>query len=70
MNLTTETKIQLNKRLQSFTWRLAMALLVFGLDWIAQNIGLLELDVAVTGVIALMAGEVSKYLNNKRQRKI
>jgi hypothetical protein len=54
---------QLTKRIKSFTWRLGIALLVFGTEWISANAGMLDLSPAVTGILALMAGEVSKYLN-------
>lgn len=57
---------QLLKRSKSFAWRLGMALLVFGAEWISTNIGLLELSPAITGIVALLAGEVSKYLNTRK----
>lgn len=56
---------QFVKRLKSFTWRLGMVTLVFGLEWVSSNIGLLELQVQVTMVLGLIAGEISKYLNTK-----
>jgi len=56
---------QLVKRLKSFFWRFGMAVLIFSLEWLSMNLGLLDLSPAVTGVIALVAGEVSKYLNTK-----
>lgn len=40
-----------------------MATLVFTLEWVSANIGILDLGTTVTGIVALMAGEVSKYLN-------
>jgi hypothetical protein len=58
-------KSQLQKRTESFIWRFSMAVLVFSLEWVAANAGILDLSPAVTGVIALMAGEVSKYLNSQ-----
>jgi len=54
---------QLLKRLKSFTWRLAMAVIAFGVAWMAENIGLLELPLQATIVLGLILGEVSKYLN-------
>lgn len=56
---------QLKKRLKSFAWRLGMATLVFSLEYISVNVGMLDLPIWLTGVIALAAGEVSKYLNSK-----
>ena len=42
-----------------------MATLVFALEWVAANAGILDLSPAITGLLALMAGEISKYLNRK-----
>lgn len=56
---------QFIKRAKSFAWRLGMVTLVFVLEWISGNIGLLELSPQVTMVLGLMAGELSKYLNTK-----
>lgn len=58
-------KSQLRKRIESFLWRFSMAVLVFSAEWISANAGLLDLPPSVTLVIALIAGEVSKYLNRK-----
>jgi len=55
----------LMKRIKSFTWRLAMAILAFTFAWVSENIGLLELSPAMTGILALVLGEVSKALNTK-----
>jgi hypothetical protein len=56
---------QFIKRAKSFAWRLGMVTLVFVLEWVSGNIGLLELSPQVTVVLGLMAGELSKYLNSK-----
>lgn len=56
-------KSQLQKRTESFLWRLAMATLVFVVTFVGENAGLLELSTTATGIIALLAGEISKYLN-------
>lgn len=58
-------KTELRKRLESFAWRLSMATLVFVSEWVAANAGLLDLSPAMTGILALVAGEISKYLNRK-----
>lgn len=57
---------QFTKRLKSFAWRFSMATAVFSVEWISANVGLLDLSPFYTGVIALVAGEVSKYLNTKK----
>ena len=57
---------QFLKRLKSFVWRLGMVTVVFALEWVSGNVGLLELSPQVTMVLGLIAGEVSKYLNTKQ----
>jgi hypothetical protein len=54
---------QLLKRLKSFAWRLAMAVLAFIVSWTLANLELLELTPAATIVLGLILGEVSKFLN-------
>ena len=54
---------QFVKRLKSFTWRLGMAIIAFGVAWTAENLQLLDLSTQVTVVLALILGELSKYLN-------
>lgn len=56
---------QLTKRIKSFLWRGAMAIVAFSAAWTLENIGLLELSPVATSVLALVLGEVSKYLNSK-----
>ena len=59
----TETLI---KRIKSFIWRFASVSLVAGLSWTSKNLGMLEIPVAYQGVIGLILGEVTKYLNTKK----
>ena len=49
------------KRLKSVIWRLSGALVTFGLAWLLDNIGLLELPLWVQGVLSLGLGEVTKW---------
>jgi hypothetical protein len=56
---------QLKNRLKSFGWRLGMAVIAFAIDWILKNIALLDMGTAPTVVLALVLGEISKYLNTK-----
>ena len=58
-------KSESKKRLESFVWRLSMATLVFIFEWVAVNAGMTGLPLPITGIIALAAGEVSKYLNRR-----
>lgn len=57
--------IQILKRIKSFSWRLGMAIIAFAASWVLENLQLLELSPVATGIIALVLGEVSKYLNTK-----
>ncbi len=57
---------QILKRIKSFTWRLAMAMAAFGAEWTLSNIGILDLSPMMTGILALVLGEVSKYLNTNK----
>ena len=54
----------ISNRLKSFGWRLLSALVVFGLSWIADNIGLLELPLWLQGILTLALGEITKYFSN------
>ena len=56
---------QFSKRLKSFVWRLGAYLGVMGLAWISDNFGLLELSPFWTTIVALLGGEVTKWLNTK-----
>lgn len=56
---------QFSKRFMSFVWRLGSYLVIMGLAWISNNVGLLELSPFWTTIIALVSGEVTKYLNTK-----
>jgi hypothetical protein len=55
---------QVWKRAKSFLWRLAAYLITAALAWLADNIGLLELHPAITTIIALGLGELSKAWAN------
>ena len=53
-------------RLKSFAWRLGAYLAVAGLVWIADNIGLLDLPPYLATIIALVIGEITKFLNKTK----
>lgn len=61
--MTQELKEQLAKRLKSFLWRLGSYIVVSGIALIVDNLGLFNLDPAVIAVIALIGGEITKYIN-------
>ncbi len=58
MNLT------LKKRIKSLLWRIGMMAAVVAVDQIAQNLGLFNIGPALTGIIGLTLGEVSKFINS------
>lgn len=59
----TIVQITLLKRLKSFLWRLSMAVVAFIVSWVLANLELLELSETATIILALVLGEISKYLN-------
>ena len=61
--MTSENKIILKKRFKSFIWRLGAYIIVAFLAFIVDNIGLFGLPAAVVAIIALVIGEITKYLN-------
>ncbi len=63
--MDTYTQFVFMKRVKSFFWRAGMMTLAFFLAYVSENLGALELDPAVTTVLGLVLGEVSKALNNR-----
>ena len=59
---------QLKKRLKSLLWRAAMMALAGFLDVVVQELGGLNMPDALTLLLGLGFGEVSKYLNNKYRK--
>ncbi len=58
----TANEIILN-RFKSFSWRFVAYIVAIALAWLADNIGLLELNPFVTTIIGLALGELTKYWN-------
>jgi hypothetical protein len=56
---------QFTKRLKSLMWRAGMMALATFVSFLAGNFQELGFSPAVTGVLGLVLGEVSKYLNTK-----
>ena len=48
-------------RFKSFAWRFAAYIITVALAWLADNVGLLELNPFFTTLIGLALGEISKY---------
>jgi len=61
-----ENKQILKKRLKSLSWRAGMMIMAVIVDFLMVNIGLFDLPIALTGVLGLILGECSKYLNTKK----
>jgi len=55
------------KRLLSFLWRLGAYVVVAGIGFIVQNLTDLGVNPQIVAIIALVAGEVTKWLNSKYQ---
>lgn len=51
------------KRIKSLLWRAGAMALAALLAYVAQNLGVLELNATTTTVIGLILGEASKFLN-------
>lgn len=63
--METETNKEIFiKRLKSFAWRLGSYALIAGLSFLADNVGLLHIAPEYQAIIALVLGEVTKYLNS------
>ena len=58
---------EIKKRLLSFTWRLGAYIVVATLAFTVENLSSLGVTPAVTAVIALIAGEITKTLNKRYQ---
>ena len=57
-------KTELLKRLKSFGWRLLGMSLVALLAFVSSNLELFNLSPAIIGLLGLIAGELTKWLNN------
>lgn len=59
-------KVQLIKRLKSFIWRMGWVVLLAFVNFLTDNLGLFGLPQEVVVILALVLGEVSKFLNAKQ----
>jgi len=62
--MTEENKKNLIKRLKSFAWRSLVVFLLGLIAWISKIIPELNLPEIIVMFIALMFGEVTKWLNS------
>ncbi|OGK35106.1 hypothetical protein A3F59_02630 [Candidatus Roizmanbacteria bacterium RIFCSPHIGHO2_12_FULL_38_13] len=56
---------ELKNRSLSFLWRLAGMVLVAVLAFVGSNLDLINVSPAVIGLISLLVGEATKWLNNE-----
>jgi len=56
---------QFKKRLLSFLWRLGAYIVVAVLAFVVENLTDLGVSPSIVAVIALIAGEITKYLNKR-----
>ena len=59
---------QLEKRLKSLIWRAAMMAVVAVIDVVLQELTMFNMPDAVTLILGLVLGEISKFLNNTYQK--
>ncbi len=64
--MNQEFLMALWKRVKSFLWRFGIFLITASLAWLINNIGLLNLNPILTGFIAYILGEVSKWWANRQ----
>ncbi len=60
---------KLKKRILSFVWRLGVYAIVSVIAFVTQNISELGVNPAVVSIIALIGGEVTKWLNAEYKLK-
>ncbi len=53
-------------RIKSFCWRFVAYIVSIALAWLADNIGLLELNPFITTIVGLGLGELTKWWNNRQ----
>ena len=61
--------IELKNRILSFVWRFGAYIVVAALGFLLESISALNLAPEIYAIIALMFGELTKFLNNKYHLK-
>ncbi len=57
---------QFIKRLKSFMWGICDALVIAGLAWVSENLGVLELPIWIQGILALLLMQLTKWWNSRQ----
>ena len=66
--MSTYLKEQLLKRLYSFLWRVGCYAVVTSLSILVNSLTLFNLSPEMIAVIALICGEITKFINNEVTR--
>jgi hypothetical protein len=56
---------QIIKRLKSFLWRAGAFVTVAGLSALVDILGIAKVDPLIITIVSLVAGEITKFLNQK-----
>ena len=64
--MNKKLKQKLLKRFKSFAWRISALAIVVGLSFLLENASELLIPIYVQGIIGLVVGEVTKYLNTSK----
>ena len=63
--MSSENKNLIINRLKSLVWRVLWMVVAVGLGFLAENLNLFGFSPAFVGIVGLVLGEISKYVNNK-----
>ncbi len=64
--MNQENQNILKTRIKSFAWRLSVYIGVAVVGFLGQNSGLFISDPTIVAVIALVCGEITKFLNTQK----
>ena len=57
----------MNNRVKSFLWRLSAYIVIATITYTVANLADLGVNAQIVAVVALIAGEITKWLNQKYQ---
>jgi hypothetical protein len=63
--MSIELQEQIIKRLKSFLWRAGAFVAVAGLSALVDILGIAKVDPLIITIVSLVAGEITKFLNQK-----
>lgn len=65
--MTPTQKSIIVSRLKSLAWRIGGMAVVFGINWVANNLGMFNLSPTLTILAGLVLGEITKFINVQLQ---